>query len=125
MNGLHRPAPAAIAMALVLSACAQRPDQIAADYVPPSRYAAASCADIRDDTNTAVLRLNELSGAQDAKATSDAVLTGVGLILFWPALFATSGTLGADDHAGEIAALKGEVSALQTAWIANGCAGGA
>jgi hypothetical protein len=109
------------AAVLTVAGCAQRPDQIAASYVPPSRYDGATCAQLRSDANFAAARLNEISGAQDAKATSDAVLMGVGLVLFWPAVFATSGTLGSDDHAAEIASLKGETAALGEAWTRNGC----
>jgi hypothetical protein len=36
-------------------------------------------------------RAAEASGAQDQKATNDAVATTVGVIVFWPALFMVKG----------------------------------
>ena len=42
---------------------------------------------------------------------------GVGLLLFWPALFILAGS----DHSDELARLKGEYEALETAAIQKKC----
>jgi len=55
-------------------------------------------------------RVSEVSGKQDDSATADAVSMGVGLVLFWPALFFLAAT---DDQKEELGRLKGEYEALQ------------
>lgn len=47
-----------------------------------------------------------------ADATRDKVAMGVGLMLFWPALF----SLAAGDEKAELARLKGEFEAMDTAY---------
>ncbi len=54
---------------------------------------------------------------QNDIATNDAVAMGVGLILFWPALF----FIDSDDRAEEVGRLKGEVKALEQASIQKDC----
>lgn len=100
----------------LLSACAKSPEKIGAEYVPVTRYAGYTCQQIRDEMDISVRRLNALSGKQKKDANTDAMLMGVGLVLFWPALLAMPMT---DDNAPEIASLKGEVEALQVAWKSN------
>lgn len=56
-------------------------------------------------------------GAQKKQADTDAVAMGVGLVLFWPALFFLAG----DDQKEELARLKGEYEALQQAAIQKDC----
>jgi hypothetical protein len=103
-----------------VSACATRPDKIAPAYTSSMTYSGLDCRTIRSETNAVVTRLNSLAGVQNKKATTDAVLTGVGLVLFWPALFFTSGVSGSDNEA-EIASLKGQAEALAASYRAQGC----
>lgn len=58
-----------------------------------------------------------VSGAQADEANNDAVAMGVGLVLFWPALFFLMG----DDQKDELARLKGEYEALETVAIQKEC----
>jgi hypothetical protein len=58
------------------------------------------------------------SGAQDQKATNDAVATGVSVVIFWPALFFIKGDAAS---AQEIAQLKGDMEAIEQANIAKKC----
>ena len=58
------------------------------------------------------------SGAQDQKATNDAVATGVGAVLFWPALFFIKGDAASSQ---EIAQLKGDMDAIEQANIQKKC----
>lgn len=46
-----------------------------------------------------------MGGAQKQQATNDAVAMGVGLVLFWPALFCLA---GGNDRKEELSRLKGE-----------------
>ena len=59
------------------------------------------------------------SGAQDQKASNDAVATGVGVVLFWPALLLIKGDAAS---AQEVAQLKGEMEAVEQANIQKKCA---
>ena len=107
--------------ATLISACAQKADKIPPSYSSRFLYDSYSCEQIRRETDDVVARLNTISGAQDKKATSDAILTGVGVVLFWPALFFTSGAAGPDDYSGEIGQLKGQTEALSGAYRSKGC----
>jgi len=100
-----------------LSGCASQPDKISAAYVSPLQYTSYSC----QQTKAELLRVNrkvvEVSGVQEDEANKDAVAMGVGLVLFWPALFFLMG----DDKKDELARLKGEYEALETAAIQKEC----
>ena len=112
----------AIIGATLVSACAQKADKIPPSYSSRSQYDTLSCQQIRMETDDVVARLNTMSGAQDKKANSDAILTGVGVVLFWPALFFTSGAAGPDDYSTEIGQLKGQAEALSSAYRFKNCA---
>lgn len=62
-------------------------------------------------------QVRDMAGAQDKKAKSDQVAMGVGLLLFWPAIFFLAGS----DHKNELAHLKGEYDALNTVGIQKKC----
>lgn len=112
---------AVLLAATAASGCAQKAANIAPSYASRALYDPLSCAQIRAETDQVVSRLNSLSGVQDKKATTDAVLTGVGVVLFWPALIFTSGLAGGNDHAAEIGELKGQAEALQASYRSKGC----
>lgn len=59
-----------------------------------------------------------LDPANDRKVGQDAAVATVGIIIFWPALFFTSGDGMAT---AEVARLKGEMDAVQSASTAKGC----
>ena len=59
-----------------------------------------------------------MAGRLDEAASNDKVLMGVGLVLFWPALFALGGT---KQQEADFARLKGEYDAIQQAMIAKKC----
>lgn len=62
----------------------------------------------------------DLGGRLDQASSNDKAIMGVGLILFWPALFALGGT---KQQEAEFSRLKGEYDALQQAAIAKKCQG--
>ena len=66
-------------------------------------------------------RTSDLYAALDKKAQNDAVATGVGMVLFWPALFLIDGD-GPESQ--EYARLKGEYEALHKAAVEKKCAVG-
>lgn len=55
---------------------------------------------------------------QDQKRQSDAVATGVAIVLFWPAAFFVGGN---GQTAAELANLKGQMQAIEQASIAKKC----
>ena len=118
---MHKLIITAIA-ATALAGCAQRADNIAPAYVSASNYSGQSCASLHNEAATISSRLNTLSGQQNSAASSDAVLTGVGLVLFWPALLVMAVPDGDAPREAEIAALKGQAEGVAAAYRAAGCA---
>lgn len=107
-----------VALAGTLAACASSPDNISASYVSPNQYATYSCAQLRDEAARVSNRAMQVSGAQSSKATTDAIATGVGVVLFWPALFLIKGD---GTTAAEVARLKGEMEAIEQVSIQKRC----
>jgi hypothetical protein len=58
------------------------------------------------------------AGAQDQKATNDAVATTVGVIVFWPALFMVKGN---DTMTADLARLRGEMEAIEQVSVRKRC----
>jgi hypothetical protein len=107
-----------IAAAIAVAGCAKGPDSISATYVSPIGYQAYSCEQIAAEATRLSNRASELAGVQKKKATSDAVAMGVGLVLFWPAMFMIKGN---DEKTAELARVRGEMEAIQQASVAKNC----
>lgn len=108
---------ALLALAMV-AGCSTPPDKISASYVSPMQYSDYSCTQIKGELQRVQRQLVQVTGAQKKHADNDAVAMGVGLVLFWPALFFLAG----DDQKEELARLKGEYEALQQEAIRKDCA---
>ena len=104
--------------ASLLVGCASSPDKISAAYVSPIQYSGYDCDQIRAELVRVSGRVREVAGAQKQQANSDAIAMGVGLVLFWPALFFLA---GGNDRKEELSRLKGEYDALEQAAIQKGC----
>lgn len=115
---MNRAATAAI-VATVLAGCATASKDIAATYVSPLTYQGYTCEQLIGETQRIGARVAEVGGAVDAKASRDKKITGVGVVLFWPALFALGGN---KEKQAEFARLKGEYDAVQQAAITKNCA---
>ena len=113
-----RPIILAAAAALALAGCATSPDQITAASVSPTLYSGLDCRQITDEAQRINSRLANITGAQQGRANRDTTMMAVGTIVFFPALFFVG--LG-QDHAAEIAQLRGEAEALSHAARARGC----
>ena len=109
---------AAALPAMLVCACASRSENIAAAYVSPLSYSSYSCNQLRQEATRVSSRAIQVSGAQDSKATGDAVATGVGIIVFWPALLLIKGD---STTAGELARLKGEMEAIEQTSVRKNC----
>ena len=105
------------AASLTLAACAQSPDSIAARSVSPALYSGMTCPQINAEALRINARLADLTGRQQSAASSDAAMTAVTLVLFWPAAF----FVGHTDHSADIAQLRGEAEALTAAARSRGC----
>lgn len=107
-----------IAIVAMLSGCASKATNIEAAYVSPIGYQSLTCQQIAAEAQNVSARAHQAVGTQNKKASDDAALMAVGLVIFWPALLFTSGD-GAS--AAEVSRLKGEMQTLKSASDAKGC----
>jgi hypothetical protein len=102
----------------LISACADHSRNIPAQYVSPVQYDGYSCKQIAAEMSTVSGRVSDLAAQNDKAASNDEVAMGVGLILFWPALFFLDSNTA---QAAEYGRLKGEFDALEKAGIRKNC----
>lgn len=117
MNTAVRATALATVAALTLAGCAADPASIAPAYVSPVAYSGLDCRAMNEEAARLSARLAAVIGQQQEAAESDAALTAVTLILFWPAIF----WIGGGDQSEELARLRGEAEALQAAATQRGC----
>lgn len=95
---------------MLLPACASRPENVVASHVSTSRYADRTCKSLARELDEVQDALRAQSAKLNDKATQDAVVTGIGVVLFWPVLFALGNNAGLE---GDVARLKGEEQAIR------------
>lgn len=105
-------------LATGLYACAHSSDQIAAQYVSPLVYEDYDCRQISAEHERINRRVHQLAASIDKNARGDSIAMGVGLVLFWPALFFIDGD---SPEAAEYARLKGEYETLEKVSIQKNC----
>lgn len=105
-------------VALVLGGCATASKDVAGTYVSPLQYQTHDCDQIAAETARLQGRVVQLGGRLDQAADNDKALVGVGMVLFWPALFFIGGTKAQE---AEYARLKGENDALMQAAVVKKC----
>jgi hypothetical protein len=101
-----------------LSACATAGKDVVSTYVSPMQYSNYDCEQIKQEMLRTQSRAGQLSGRLDEAASNDKAIVGVGMILFWPALFALGGT---KQQEAELSRLKGEYEALSAAGVSKKC----
>jgi hypothetical protein len=101
-----------------LTACASSSADITASYVSPVAYQTYDCAQLGAEAERVSARAAQAAGVQDSNRTSDAVVTTVGAVVFWPVLFAMKGN---GNNAAELARLKGEMEAIEAESISKKC----
>ncbi len=106
-------------LSLGLAGCASSASNIEAAYVSPMNYESYTCAQLEQEAERVSQRAIEVTGRQNQRAARDAVATGVGIVLFWPALFFVRGD-GA--QAAEVSRLKGEMETIERVSIRKNCA---
>lgn len=109
---------AAVSAALVLAGCATSSKEISAIYVSPVQYQSYDCQQLQAEAQRIQARVVELGGRLDQAASNDKALVGVGMILFWPALFALGGT---KQQEAEYARLRGEYDAVSQSSVQKKC----
>ena len=108
----------ALLIASLVSGCATSSKNVSTTYVSPLQYKDYSCSQITMEMMRMSSRVNELGGRLDQAASNDAAITGVGIILFWPILFALGGT---KQQEAEYARMKGEYEALTQLAMTKNC----
>lgn len=101
-----------------LTACATSGKDVSSTYVSPVQYSSYDCEQIKQEMLRTQSRASQLSGRLDEAASNDKAIVGVGMILFWPALFALGGT---KQQEAELSRLKGEYEALSAAGVSKKC----
>jgi hypothetical protein len=114
----HRLPLGVVGMALALAGCAKQVDDIAPSYVSPLAYDLYTCEQLAAEASRISAKAAEAMGVQQKKAQNDAAAVGIGLILFWPAIFFVKGN-GASEA--EVARLKGEMDAIEQVSIQKQC----
>jgi hypothetical protein len=107
-----------VSVALALAGCATASKDIATTYVSPNQYASYDCPQLAAEAGRIQTRVVQLGGRLDQAAVNDAGIMAVGLILFWPVLFALGGT---KQQEAEYARLKGEYDAVEQMAIQKKC----
>ncbi len=92
--------------------CGNRPESIHASYVSYEKFMHLDCDSLNTKMNDTKIELEKVSRMQDNTADGDAV----GVCLLGIPFSKLSG-----DHEGEIAKLKGEIEAIETAQIKKKC----
>lgn len=106
-----------LACGLLVSGCASTSERIGASYVSPLTYESYDCEQILAERERIATRVHDVAGAQNRQAKNEQIATGVGLVLFWPALFMLVGP----DRREELANLKGQYEALEQASTKKRC----
>lgn len=81
-------------------------------------YQNYTCPQLAEEAQRISSRATTVSGNQDSKATTDAVATGVAIVVFWPAAFMIKGD---GTTAAELAKLKGEMEAIERVSVQKKC----
>ena len=110
--------PIVFCLGLFNQGCASSSNEIVASYVSPVTYESWTCVQLREEAMRLSSRAAQAAGVQDEKASGDAALTAVAIVLFWPAAFALSGD---GQSAAELGRLKGEMDAVEQASIRKNC----
>ena len=117
---MKKPISVALSITITLAGCATSSRDIATTYVSPMQFQSYDCDQLASETQRIQTRVNQLSARLDEAASNDKALVGVGMILFWPALFALGGT---KQQEADYARLKGEYEAVQHSAVAKRCSG--
>jgi len=106
---------------LALAGCASTSSSIQPMSVSSFQYDGLQCQQIAIEAQRISANVQQLAGKQDEKFTRDAVITTVGLVVFWPALLAMPFVSGNDQQTAALAQARGEMIALEQASMRKRC----
>ena len=108
-----------VATVVSLAACSTNPNKISAAYVSSANYTQYNCQQLAMESANIERRVNVVYASMKHENKKDKWAMGIGMVLFWPALFALSG--GNDAQGVELAQMKGEYEAVQSAQVSKSC----
>lgn len=111
----------AASVVALLAGCASHTHEIAAASVSTMGYKGLTCPELEAEMRGSINRVTDLGNVIESKATTDEVQMAVGVILFWPVLFALEG--GDGPEAAEYSRLRGEINAMDQVAALNECDG--
>lgn len=117
---MKRTIVAALSASIVLAGCATASKDITPTYTSPMQYQSYDCDQLASESQRIQTRVVQLGGRLDSAASNDKAIAGVGMILFWPALFALGGTKQQEADYGR---LRGEYDAVQQSAVLRKCPG--
>ena len=103
-----------VLIALAVTGCATKSEDISPSYVSPMNYQNYTCDQLIQEGHSVSSRAAIASGQQDKMRSRDSVKTGVGVVLFWPVLLFMDGD---GPKSAELASLKGQMDAIESAAI--------
>lgn len=108
----------ALCALLAISGCATRSADVAAAPASPAEFLTWDCARIDDERDLVQQRAADVAYTVDERAGNNIIALGVGLTVFWPAMFA----MRPDGlEAADLARLKGRYEALGVAGRDKSC----
>lgn len=109
---------ALIFLAAVSTACATKSSEIVPTFVSPVQYQNYDCQQLGAEAQSVSQQAAIANGQQDKISRDDSVKTTVGAIIFWPVLLFNSGD---GNQASQVASLKGQMQAIESASIQKKC----
>lgn len=109
-----------LSITITLAGCATASRDIASNYTSPMQFQSYDCGQLASESQRIQSKVNQLGGRLDEAASNDKAIMGVGMLLFWPALFALGGT---KQQEAEYSRLKGEYDAIEQSAVAKKCLG--
>jgi hypothetical protein len=82
------------------------------------QFQSYNCQQLAQEAERISARAVALTGTQNRQAASDAVVTAVAVVIFWPAAFMVGGD---NAQTAELARLKGEMEAIEQVSIHKKC----
>lgn len=111
---------AVLSVSIVLNGCATASKDLTPTFTSPMQYQSYDCDQLASESQRIQARVVQLGGRLDTAASNDKAIAGVGMILFWPALFALGGT---KQQEADYSRLRGEYDAVQQSAVLRKCPG--
>jgi len=119
---LKKAAAICLSVSIAISGCATGSKDLSATYTSPLTYQSFDCAQLAEELQRIQARVVQLGGRLDQAAANDKAIMGVGIIIFWPALFALGGT---KQQEAEYSRVTGEAEAVQRSQVTKKCSAAA